>query len=770
MIGWALLFLLLVICTFNFPMYPTTDLDGSWRIALGYFFQKNAQFGRDVVFTYGPLGFSMGKTYSGLQYNAIIAMQLITAVLGSWVIIREGRRLQGLSRWAFFLSFLLFGCGYEDAYHMLVIVLMGFQLLRRGDSRRETIALSLALAGIASIKFTDLMLASLVVSVVTGHELWRRRWREAALVAGVFIGSFVAIWALCGQNPLNLPDYFRSSWSISQGYTAAMGLSTPWSPLWKAFVVLAIIGVYLLTNLFLNPNKPRALAGSALLAGFVFMNWKHGFVRADGHMIGFFFCALLPLTAYPGLLDDPPRLRRLHYAAFLLAGFFSLWGIESALYGVVRGAVGIVQDKVWNNITWALDPSGTLQRYNDRLLIQKESVNLVKTRARVGRASLDILGFEQATAIFNDFNYQPRPAIQSYSVFTPYLAGLNRAFYESDRAPEYLLLKIQSIDYRLSTMDDPEVLRLVPHRYDFIHSERGYQLWQRKPERFDAATAAPRPLQTTDLAVGEKLDLSAIPPGKPLWARVVLKQTLLGRLQAFLYKPPFVRLAVVDDTGKEGSYLMPLTQGDAGFILSPLIDDAAEYASFANGRPGRSVRSIEIQIKEGHRFLFAPTARIELSALPPTHTAEKYFEEQSHARFHMFQSYPVEFGALNPPSEATVNGQTVLTMHAPSEMTFNLPKKAREITGSFGFLPGAFSGGGGTNGAVFIIQWSNGGEKREIFRRELNPVSIPEDQIMQKFTVPLDSLEGGKLFLRIDPGEFGNYAWDWTYWTGIEIK
>lgn len=763
------LFLLLVAGTFNYPLYPSVDLDGSWRIALGYFFQKQAQFGQEVVFTYGPLGFEMGKTFSGLQYSSILVMQLLVALLGTWVIMREGNRLQGLSRWAYYLVFLFFSVTYEDAYHMIVIVLMGFQLLRGHASRVGAIGLTLALATLASIKFTNLMLAGLAVTVVTGHTLWRRRWTEAAVAMGVFIGGFVAIWALCGQNPLNLPDYLRSSWSISQGYTAAMGLSTPWSPLWKAFIVLGILGVYAVLHFFLHPDKPRAVANVLLLAGFVFMNWKHGFVRADGHMIGFFFCALLPLTAYPALLDDPPRLRRLHFAAFLVAGLVALWGIETSLYGVVRGCAGIFQNKVWTNIEWTLSPAETLQRYQDRLLVQKETVNLAKTRAIVGQASLDILGFEQATAIFNGFNYRPRPAIQSYSVFTPYLARLNGAFYESEKAPDYVLLKIQSIDYRLPAMDDPDVWRLVAHRYDFIHTERGYQLWKRKAGKFDAAAATPRLLKTVDLPIGEKLDLTDL-ADKPLWARIVLKQSLLGRLHAFLYKPPLVRLVLVDDKDRESKYLMPLTQGAAGFIINPVIEDAVAYVSFADSRPGRQVSSLALQIRDGNRAMFADTAHIEISELTPTHTAGRFFEEKNQDKFQMFTTIPVQYEALNEPSNAVVGEQPVIVMHAPSEMTFNLPKDAKTVSGAFGFLPGAYSAGGNTNGAEFTIYGYKDGEKHVVFRRELDPVTNPADQPMQKFSASLEGLGGDKLYLRVDPGAFGNYGWDWTYWTAIEIK
>ena len=768
-IGWTVLFLLLVAGIFSYPLYPSADLDASWRIALGYFFKQGAQFGQDVVFTYGPLGFSMGKTYSGLQFQAIVVVQLIIAVLGALVIIHEGRRLQGLSRWAFFLGFLLFGITYEDALHMLVIILMGFQLLRGDGGRWGRVVLLLALTVLASIKFTNLMLAALAVGVVVSHELWRKRWRKAALVAGVFGGGFVAVWFLCGQNPLNLPNYFRSSWSISQGYTEAMGFSTPWPPLWKAFVVLGAIGSYLLFHLRLNPDKPRALANAAMLAGFVFMNWKHGFVRADGHMIGFFFCAMLPLTAYPALLDDPPRWRRLHYAAFLCAGGLTLWGIESSLFGVTRTCLGIVQNKIWNNIEWTLYPAQTQQRYHDRLMQQREAVNLVKTRKLVEHASVDVLGYEQATAIFNDFNYQPRPVIQSYSVFTPYLAQLNGDFFSSTKAPEYVLLKIQTIDGRLPMMDDPEVWRLLPHRYDHVHTERGYQLWKRLPGQFDPAAVAPKLLQTTELAVGTKLKLDAY-ASKHLWARINLKQTLFGQLHAFLYKPPHVTLILTDDTGKDAEYYIPLSQGRAGFILSPIIEDTVAYASFANARAGREVRSLSLRIKPGDLFLFASTARVEISELPPSHTAERFFNLAIAERFHMFKTFPIQFEAHVTISEATVDDRQVVVLHAPSEMVFNLPPVPHEVSGFFGFLPGTYTKGGDTNGAVFIVYWSNGAERVELFRRFLDPVRVEGDRGLQEFKVDLSKLNSGRLYLHIDPGPFGNFAWDWTCWSDIEIK
>lgn len=768
-LGWTALFVLLVAGAFHFPRPPASDLDGSWRIAMGYFFQQKFQFGPEAIFTYGPLGFSMGRTYSGLQFGAIVFTQLMFASIGALVIIHEGRRMLGLSRWGFFVAFLLFGISYEDAFHMLVIALMGYQLLRRDGGTKGTVLLTLALSVFATVKFTNLMLAGLSVAVVSGHALWQRNWRQFGLVAGMFLLGTLACWIACGQNPLNFPNYLIGSWSISQGYNESMGIPTPWPPLWKAFIILGVIGSYLILHLVLNPDKPRAWANGLLMAGFILVNWKHGFVRADGHMIGFYFCALLPLTAYPSLLEDPPRLRRLHHAVFCGAILLSMWGLEHSLYGVVRTCVSSLQDTVWGNIENAIWPQQMNQRYHDLLLLQKEAVNLSKTRKLVGRASLDVLGHEQATAIFNDFNYRPRPILQSYSVYNPHLAQRNGRFYSSNLAPDFLLLKIQTIDGRMPMMDDPEVWRVLPHRYDFVHQERGFQLWKRLPEPFDPKAATPRPLKSVRIKPGEKLPLAEF-SGKHLWVRIELKRTLLGKLHTFFYKPAPVTLVLEEADGKETKFFMPLSEGDAGFILSPIIEDAVEYAGFANGRPGRNVHGLTVKVKSGDTFLFDDTALVELSEMPRTQSGDRFFNLQNEERFHMFKTFPILYDSHTPPSESSIDDRPVEVLHAPSEMVFNMPKVAHEVSGSFGFLPGAFEKGGNTNGAEFVVYWSNGMEKKELFRKLLDPVRNATDRYIQSFQVPLTGLEGGKLYLRIEPGPFGNYAWDWTYWTGIEIK
>jgi hypothetical protein len=300
LLGWSVVFTLLVIVCFTFPLMPSYELDPSWRMALGYFFEEGMQFGSDVVFTYGPLGFIMGKTFSGLQFWSLIAGQLTLAVISAVVILRQGLRI--------------FGITYEDALHMVVIGILGFELLRLKDSPRYPyiVLIGAVLALYSQIKFTDLLLASYIILLVTAYGLWGKKWRAVAFLCGSYLIAYLGIWIGSGQNVLNLPAYLRGSWEISQGYQWAMGSPSPEIPLLMGLTVLGILIVYAIAHVLLHSNKPRAVANTLLLGAFIYLNWKHGFVRADGHMIGFFYCALLPLTTYPYLLDDSLRFEDIH--------------------------------------------------------------------------------------------------------------------------------------------------------------------------------------------------------------------------------------------------------------------------------------------------------------------------------------------------------------------------------------------------------------------------------------------------------------------------
>ncbi|MCF7759598.1 MAG: DUF2029 domain-containing protein [Cephaloticoccus sp.] len=767
----ALFFVILVLVTFSLPHPPANELDASWRMVLSKVFQDGRQFGTEVVFTYGPLGFLMGKTYAGLHYNSLLVWQCFQSLLFSLLIFRTGLRLQGYGRYAYFAFFILLGVTYDDALHQMVIALVGFELLRRHEENLRTLPmLSAILFGLLGlIKFTNLLLGVVFVACAVGLHLWKHRPRAAIWLAGWSLGTFLVGWKLCGQNLLNLPAYFYNSWEISQGYQETMGLPTPPAALVVGLITVGSVVLYALNFMRFLPDRPRGIATFLALSAYLFLNWKHGFVRADGHMIGFFYAVLVPATAFPWLLMDAPMHRRLQGNLVLLTALCAFTGIGIAIPGLYRGLLSNAQERIYTNVTKASDLSLTRKHFDHLLTVEKDYFDLPQTKAVVGQGTLDVLGFEQAVAIYNGFNYRPRPVFQSYSAYRPHLARINRDFYASDQAPDFVLVKLQTIDRRLLTFDDSEVLALLLYRYEYVLSEKGLHLWRRKPGPFDIKSIAPKLLRTVLLAPNQPCILEEL-SDQPLWAQVELRPSLLGYLRNVLYKLPIVNLQLVNNQDMITEYRMPLPQGYTGFILNPVVEDYTQYMNFASDKPERLIRSITLKIAPEYQKFFADEYAVKISELPRSHAGDEFFRQSDKRVFSMFDVTPVDYVTKAPLSEGVIDGRPVMVFHAPSDLTLRVPRGATTCSGAFGYVETAYTNGNTTDGATFTISWVLGSEEIILLERTLEPLIKEKDRGLQFFKVTLPpGRDGGQLRLKISAGPRNNFAWDWTAWTGLNI-
>jgi hypothetical protein len=318
-------------------------------------------------------------------------------------------------------------------------------------------------------------------------------------------------------------------------------------------------------------------------------------------------------------------------------------------------------------------------------------------------------------------------------------------------------------------MDDSMALMLLAYRYKFIRTEKGFQVWKRSDEPFDVTKYAPKLIRTDTVPVGESILLEKL-ADHPLWLKVDLETSLLGAARSFLYKPPQVMLKIKDVSGNTRNFLMPLPMGRTGFLVNPLIDDDVSYMEFSANRSRRRVISIAVDISPEDRKYFADSADFTFSELPVTTSGSRYFTNANERLFHMFKSYPISYDALNPFSETVIDGKDVAIMHAPSMMTFDLPKGSKTVSGRFGFVPGAYSNGGKTNGAEFVVYWSNGNDRLDLYQKLLDPVGYTGDRGLQYFEADVSGLTGGRIYLQIKPGPYNDFSWDWTGWTDVEIK
>ncbi len=766
----ALGFVTLALIAFAVPLFPALELDSSWRTAIGRFFIDGRQFGTEIVFTYGPLGWAMAKTYWGDHWGLLVGWYAVQSVVFTAFVFHYGYRVTGYARVFFFAFYILFGLTYQDAAHQIFIAFAGLELIRRtGKPWRWSSAALLSLLVILSlVKFTNLLLGFFLVLLAAGLELWKTRKASALILPGVFTALFLAGWVACGQNPLNLPAYFKTSMEVSQGYQDAMGLACPSLQLYFGLSVAGLVLAYLAVNFLTSIDRIRTAALTLGALALLYLNWKHGYIRADGHQIGFYYAALMLITGTPVLLEDTIRLRWLKRTLLVGATLLALIGLDVVLPGLVRGATGAPQGVINANVAFLTGKSFTPSMYASHWQMVSAKAKLTKVQATVGRSSIDVLGFEQNVALFNDFNYQPRPVFQGYLAYTPYLANLNFAYFASDRAPEFVLFKLQTLDGRLAAMDDPQVLRLLVQRYRYLFSEQGYTLWQRKPGPFDPATIAPKPIRTVAAKFGESIPIADL-ASQNVWVEIDYRFSLLGKLRRFLFRPPLVTLNITDTKGSESIHRLPQPIGRSGFMLNPVIDELHSYMLAAGGKPTRHAASIRLATSASERDCIADDIVVRLYSLPPSDAASAYLQQADRSLFHMFVAVPVSYESLNPPNPDIISERPVMIMHAPSNMIFDVPAGARSVQGDFGFVAGAYTNGGRTNGAQFTIYWTDGGERRVLYERYLDPVSRLNDRGLQHFTANIP-VGAGQVVMQIDPGPHGEYAYDWTGWTDIEFK
>jgi hypothetical protein len=117
-------------------------------------------------------------------------------------------------------------------------------------------------------------------------------------------------------------------------------------------------------------------------------------------------------------------------------------------------------------------------------------------------------------------------------------------------------------------------------------------------------------------------------------------------------------------------------------------------------------------------------------------------------------------------------GKHVLLLHVPGVVGFNLTGAEKRLVLDFGFLPGAYTGDGHTQGADYVVELVRHGQPgREILRRRLQPVTEPADRGPQTATVDLTGIAAGDLLtVRTAPIPGGNNSWGWTYLSRLVIE
>jgi hypothetical protein len=582
-----LLSILLALVSLASPRVPgesesDTVADASWSSVLGYAHEHGLQFGQDIVFTYGPLGF-LATPFSA---QGSIGLRLISDTLLS-LAVGTGLALLALRLgrfWRlFFLATAIFLLGNifprTDLLIELGVISWGLLSVVEADrTQRLAVSVFVGVAVFAAlVKFTLLILAVLSVGAVGLDFLFRRKWRWVVWLGVGFVASFVLGWVVLGQNALHLADFVRKALIISQGYNQAMAYEGSQELRWRGtFVVLTTTAALLVRIIWFTPNDLRSILWrratlTVWLLGALLLVWKHGFVRTDLYHAGFFF-GLAPLLAL-GVEALPTRNTGARFWGRVTASlgwFVCLVTVQSiVLPGNIVSSLLQPCLSLRDNALKVVAPSTFHREMNEALAVQRNRGQLPGLKTMVSQSGIDMFGFEQSEVLFNDLNYVPRPVFQSYAAYNAPLMQFNEAFYLSPRAPDYVLFRLMSMDRKFPPLEDARTFRHLLINFEPAGNNGSFLLLKSK------SASAPQLKLLTEGTIHPRQKLPLDVYGEAdLWIEFGLQPTLQGKMQAFIYQPPKVRLAIwygTADLPKIRRFRAPAPMLASGFLISPLL-------------------------------------------------------------------------------------------------------------------------------------------------------------------------------------------------------
>lgn len=760
------------------------NLDAGWQEVLSWGIAHGAQWGKELVFTYGPLGFlAPGHPFNPDTYWVTLSLQIVLAIAMAWLVAENVRRLPLASAGLLAVAAWLFGSSAFMVYPLALLIL-GRWMRRAHPSGVTGHLLVAGLAAFAAIqpliKFSAFPMW-LVWLALTGCVLWRPRNRLLVLTLVLASGFTVLVaWVACGQRLDNLGAYLDRSWQIAVSYPAAMQLDpalpiTDWVALGGALFGLACAGLFA----WHARHSPRRVAVYAMLAVTLAVAYRAGATRADGwHLVILWsacaWCA--PLLVGLWYEDSGRRSARRAGAVFGLAAIALVlpWlsGAYSGEFLRVIYTGNISATAALRHADLLLQPVAAYHRRQQQWAGDRKAMRLPAIAREVGGGAIDALMHNQSSLLANDLDYRPRPVFQSYSAYSGTLAGLNDAFFRSTRAPPWVMLDWQSIDGHYPTSDDAQALVTLLRDYRPELMERGILLLHRavgEPTSPDAeAPAREIPVHFKSFA---KLPA---PDGNAWFARINVALTPYGKLSALLFRPPRLGIAVRFSDGATRYYNLVRDIARSGFLLSPAFDGNVDYLRWLQGNDRAYVESVKLvqqEVFNHHAFRIAGPMRLYSMRLPRAYRPTPALYAGLYPGFNEIPVAVSEATSI-PTRIETVDGESVLLLPAPAAMQFRLPPGAYEVSAQYGVMPSALTNAAclaahadGVGIAVDVGQGAYGSPTATI-----DPFGDPRHRYAATFSQPVTVGPGGDAVVSLTTGAPGsNGACDWSWIRGLRF-
>lgn len=578
---------------------PSGGIDPSWKISINMAIHQGLTFGKDWVFTYGPLGFLSTRLPTFIGITPLLLYDLFTAGVLIYVLRITFKALNNTVLWLVVPYFIMMSThNSETTFQLFTFFIF---LIFHHYRTKNLISLALA-TGISVLIFFIKLNLGIVTSVILYCHLLlavlsdKKSWIKLA----PFLGVHVLSTAFLGQLlHVDIFNYVKGALSIINNYNDAM-FSVDFINLTAryAYFNMAIASVVIITlAVFFIYSLPTILKSHSdifvlLVMLFAwYLGFKQGFTRFGfaGMSYPFFYGALFVGIAYL-FIDNIVLKKRLGdvFMVFLFVSPFVSTGLGFSFNKITIP----YQDVLFTNLPFQ-------QKVND----QKNRVEYhidSKIASSFKGKTVDVVPFEISYTYFNDLRYNPRPAIQSYQAYNNYLTSLNYDKYLSPTAPDFVLYSTMgpTDSQRYTFWGDSKTTLAMLQNYDYdttTISKDTLQIVRKRPASLQIVKSREKDLA---FSLGEEVEVSQ--QHKLTWIEVKVNYSLWGKIMRVLVQPPVLRVKVTYEDGSTEVFKAIISEIEAGIFLKKLQSNTEAEHFFRTRGENKSITKLQfLQNKAG---------------------------------------------------------------------------------------------------------------------------------------------------------------------------
>lgn len=458
-----------VLTVFTLPVgfyYTVYDsLDGSWVRGINMAIKDNLVFGRDIIFTYGPLGY-LSTRNTQYVHNIYLLVADLFLCAGFFYVLH--RYLSRDKRWFWvFLAAIFYykGAEYASSLFLFFIVFAVLNLKNNFENYFELVFCAISGVVVFFVKVNYGLMALPVLLFIAAYLAVFNR-KSLAIFVGVISLVFSLIFL---KVQIDVINYIKYSIPMITCYNESMQIEIDpgqYSFISFLLVLLGFLAICAFRIRQLRRDRQiriNTLAPLGLLALVFFLFYKNGFTRNDAHNDFFFFMMPLFMVLCLLLLDLAKTRGAMGFCVLLIV----LADSNVALPHGCEGK-GFIKNITYN---YTLNYLKTIFSKQPDIMDTRGLALPENIQKAIGKSTVDVLPIDIFTAQVNNLNYKPRPIIQSYSAYSRTLDSLNaHHFYKKDR-PEFAMVWVWSLDNRYTAWDESitkAVLHLNYRYVDFI--------------------------------------------------------------------------------------------------------------------------------------------------------------------------------------------------------------------------------------------------------------------------------------------------------------